>query len=162
MNAEYALIVFFKLLNFAVLVGIFLYVWHRYVKDRVISEFEKARAYLASLSREVVLLQRETKKLAKKYNQDELERDALKERLHLWQAAIQAEQHELSKRKAEQLRQLEITTQEQLQRVHQYRLYCAVQKEAIEQLRTQLQEQYSAPEDQEKVITNIVNRLDAA
>lgn len=162
MNADMALIIFFRLVNFAVLIGIMIYLWRRFGSSFVMAEFKKGHAYLASLTQTYTLLKKEDRSIKKKYKDDELERSELKERLFAWRDAIQKEQQKLDAQKKERVHALQERMKEQLHRVQEYRLYRQIQNEAVSEVRDRLSTQYSSSDAQKQLIESIMKRLDAA
>lgn len=162
MNAETITVVFFKLFNFAVLIGIFLYVWRRYGSSLLLAEFEKAKAYVVSLVNDSRLLQQKDKTLCMQYDQQEAERAELKERLFAWKKSIEKERKILHERKQDRIKNVQARMKEQIHRVQENRLYRIVQKEAIEQVRATLKKQYESSDAQNKFINTIVKQLDVA
>ncbi len=162
MSVETITVVFFRLFNFAVLVGIFAFVWRRYGSALLLQEFEKAKAYLVSLANDARLLQQQDKKLRMQYEQENAERVELKERLFAWKEAVEKEKKALDERKQDRIKSVQSRMKEQVYRVQENRLYRIVQKEAIEQVRATLKKQYESSDAQSKFITAIVKQLDAA
>lgn len=162
MNVETITVIFFRLFNFAVLVGIFAFAWRRYGSALLLQEFEKAKAYLVSLANDARLLQQKDKKLRMQYEQENAERAELKERLFAWKKSIEKEKKELDERKQDRIKNVQARMKEQIHRVQENRLYRIVQKEAIEQVRATLKKQYESSDAQNKCISSIVKRLDIA
>ena len=161
MNVDMLIIVFFRLLNFAVLIGIIVYLWHQYGREFVLAEFEKGKAYLVSLVNSSSLLRKVDKSIKKGYKDDEKERLELKERLLVWRDVMEKDKQDLELQKEERVAIVQERMKEQVRRVQEYRLYRQIQKEAIDEVRDTLQKQYDGSDAQNKVIQNIMKRLDA-
>jgi len=160
MNVDMLIIVFFRLLNFAVLIGIIVYLWRKYGRELVLAEFEKGKAYLISLASSSSLLRQEDKNMKRGYKDDEKERSELKERLLVWRDVVEKDTQNLEMQKQERVVIVQERMKEQVRRVQKYRLYRQIKKEAIDEVRDTLQKQYDGSDAQNKVIQNIMKRLD--
>ncbi len=162
MNVDQSVIIFFRLLNFAVIVGIMGYLWKRFGRSYVVTAYEKEQKYLEGLTRTHTILRQEERLVKKGIKADNAVRSTLKERLFVWREIIQKEQDALEVEKEHRTRMLAERLQKQVRRVNEYRLYCQIQKEAIDEVRTRLNKQYASAQKQEQVIESIMKRLDVA
>lgn len=162
MNVDQAVIIFFRLLNFAVLIGIMVYLWRKYGRLYVVAEYEKWQNYLTSLTQTYTLLHQEDRSIKRGYKNDEQERSELRERLFAWRDAVQKEESSLADEKEKRVHELGERMKEQAIRVQECRLYRQIQKEAVSEVRDRLSKEYSSSAAQEQVIGSIMKRLDAA
>ncbi len=160
MNVDQSILIFFRLLNFAVIVGIMGYLWKRFGRSYVVTAYEKEQEYLESLTRTHTVLRQEERLIKNGIKADNTDRSTLKERLFAWRETIQKEQDALEVEKEHRTRMLAERMQEQVRRVSEYRLYRQIQKEAIDEVRTRLHKQYASAQMQEQIIESIMKRLD--
>ncbi|EKD48639.1 MAG: hypothetical protein ACD_64C00213G0004 [uncultured bacterium] len=162
MNVDQMILIFFRLFNFAVVLGIFVHVWRRYGRTYIMAEYEKWHEYLIGLQQAYVRLHEEDTAVRNEYADDEQERSALKERLFAWRDAVQKQEQSLADEKEARENALNKRIKAQVHRVQEYRLYHQIQKEAIQQVRDRLREEYSSKAAQKQIVESILKRLDAA
>ncbi len=160
MNVDQSILIFFRLLNFAVIVGIMRYLWKRFGRSYAVTAYEKELEYFEGLTHTHTVLLQEERLIKKGVKADNAERFALKERLFVWREAVQKEQDALGVEKEQRTRMLAERMQEQVRRVSEYRLYHQIQKEAIDEVRNRLRKQYASVQGQQQVIESIMKRLD--
>jgi hypothetical protein len=78
----------------------------------------------------------------------------------VWRDVVEKDTQNLEMQKQERVVIVQERMKEQVRRVQEYRLYRQIQKEAIDEVRDTLQKQYDGSDAQNKVIQNIMKRLD--
>ena len=162
MNNDQIVVIFFRFLNFGVIVGIMGYLWKRFGRSYVVTAYEKEQEYVAGLTRSHAVLRQEKSLIQKGIKDDDAERSVLKERLFAWREVIQKEYNALEIEKENRTRILAERLQKQVRRVSEYRLYRHIQKEAVDEVRNRLCKQYASDQMQKRVIETIMKRLDGA
>ncbi len=162
MDDKQIILIVFRLLNFAVLLGMVVYLWKKYGRSLVVSEYEKEHESLKSLSTMHTVLHKQERDLQKIFTADTHERSTLKERLFIWREAIQKEQDELALEKEKRMQALNDRMNDQVKRVSEYRLYQQLQKEVIEQVRDRLRTEYATDAKQQEVLKSVMQRLERA
>ncbi len=162
MNVDQSILIFFRFLNFAVVIGIMGYLWKRFGRSYVVTAYEKEQGYFESLTRTHTVLRQEERLIKNGIKTDNTERSTLKERLFAWREGVQKEQDILEVEKENRTRILAERLRDQVRRVSEYQLYRQIQKEAIDEIRTRLHKQYASTQMQEQVIESIMKRLDVA
>ena len=158
MNGEMAIIVFFRLGNFALLLVIMQYLWRKYGRSVVYEEFEKAQKYLSDLIASYRQLQKEEELLKKAYESDEKDRTDLKERLHAWKNAVHSEQAAAQRVADERIAALQNIREQQVERVKEYRVYTHLKGYAIMQARQQLEKEFEKKAAQQQVLESVLKR----
>ena len=160
MGGNQTILIFFRLLNFAVLIAIMAYLWKRYGRSYVVDAYEQEHAHLEGLTRTHTVLRKEERLLKKGYGADDQERALLKERLFAWREAIQKEQDAQVHEKEQRIVLIEKRVHDQLKRVDEYRIYRGLKREAIDEVRGRLSKQYNSEQAQNQVMEEILKRLD--
>ncbi len=160
MNGDQTILIFFRLLNFAVLIAIMAYLWKRYGRSYVVGAYEQEHAHLEGLARTHTVLRQEERLLKKGFGADDQERALLKERLFAWRETVQKEEDAQALEKEHRIALIEKRLREQLKRVDEYRVYRELKREAIDEVRTRLLKQYASVQAQEQAMEQMLKRLD--
>ena len=161
MNNGQIILIVFRLINFAVLIGIFWYLWRRFGKQYVQAGYDQQQDHLDTLARTHTVLRKEATSIKKTISGEDEERSSLKERLFMWRQAVSNEHASLQEHLDKRREQLDRRLKEQIQRVAEYRLYQAVRDEAIKEVRDQLSQQYAAKASQEMFVARIIQKMES-
>lgn len=159
MIAKQALVIFFELINFGVLIALMYYVWRRYGRSYMAKQFKVIQGYREGLHRTHTVLQQEKRLIKKQYMEENEEREYLKEQLFSWKDEIEKERHELEKEKELRQRMLKNRIERQIAQVEQHQLYSQLSQEAIQDARMELEQQYASKQAQEQFINDILQEM---
>lgn len=160
MVSKQIILIVFKLLNFAVLIGLFWWLWRRYGRSYMLEELNEQIQRQDGLQRTHTVLQQEKKLIAHSYHTEQQEREQLKERLSSWRDALERTRSEREQWRRERQEQLKERIAKQLHTVEQYQLYHQLYAQAIQDARMKLEKQYETANAQKQFMASMVKRLD--
>ncbi len=160
MSNPQIILIFFRLLNFAVLIGIFWYLWYRFGKPYLQAEYDVQIGHLDTLSRTHTVLRKEHSYIKKLIRAEDEDRAVLKERLFVWREAVGKEHEAMEVALDERRKKLDSSLKEQIARVSEYRMYTTVRGEALQELKQKLTKQFATEQSQERFISSLLKRMD--
>ncbi len=162
MNSSQTILIFFRLANFGVLIGIFWYLWKRFGRQIVQSAYNAQIDYLDTLSRTHTVLRKEHNNIKKTIRFEDEDRAMLKERLFTWRQAVDKEHYAMATALDDRKKKLDIRLKEQIARVSEYRLYQSVKGDALAEIKENLSSKFAAEKSQELFISKAMKRMESA
>lgn len=159
MVANQIVLIFFRLLNFAVLLGIFYFMWRRFGRQAVQDAFDQEEENLNALSRTHIMLRKENDYIKKAVRAEHEERTVLKERLFMWRDAVSKRHQAMERTLDERRKKLDARLSEQVERVGEFRLLKAVQDDVLLQAKKGFEDQYSSEETQQKMLELLFKKM---
>lgn len=129
--ANQIVLIFFKLVNFGVIIGLGWYLFKRYGLPDVKYNLQEQRAYLENLATMHRDLKQEQQMIEQQIVLDRQEQDVLKAHLMRWLARVDEENKKLMHQKEERKRKLQDLVIAQQKQIMQHRIFAAVMPQAL-------------------------------
>ena len=156
---EQMVIIFFKLLNFIVLLGLLLYISMVYVLPALKKQLVSYREYLEGLNLSHRALQKDTRLVKKGMSDDEQQQEQLKELVKQWQSAVNKQRNAIVHERDERKKILEKSFAEHRKQMALYRTYKQVMPDSIEQARQKLIKEFAHNAVQQQFIRKVIGDL---
>lgn len=151
--------IFFRLLNFALLIGVLIYIYKKYIHASLQQAVRQKQIHKEGLQHKENTLQEEWHQLAVHQQAADAYIAQLKERIAVWQQYIQEQQQRREREHQQQC----LKQKERIAVQHSYiqseQLKRLVVPEAVEQATKELQKQFASPEAQRQFIASITQNL---
>ncbi len=128
---NYFVLVFFKLLNFGVIIGLAWYLFKRYGLPTVQQGLIEYRAYFEGLATTHRSLQEEELMIEQQIIKDRKEQDLLKERLMRWLANVDDQNKKLIIEREERKKKIQELTSIQQKQITQHRIFSTIMPQAL-------------------------------
>lgn len=138
-SGEQIVLIFFRIINLGVLIGLFFYLYKRYGLPVIKQNYDTYRSYFQTLLHTHYDLLRQERRVEKKIENDAKEQDALKERLMRWLASVDDQNKLLSIDREERKKKLKEQMMMQKKTITQNRILEIVTSDALAQARTTLE-----------------------
>lgn len=158
-HVKQLIIVSFRLINFAVLIALILYLVKKYGLPLLAKSMQEHKDYFLGLTSTHQRLKKEQQLLEKKIVDDQQEQFSLKERLMRWLASVDDQKKKLHALKDERKKMLKERMLFQQKQVARHRLYHAVMADALAQARNTLENQSATPQAQKEMFDAIAQAL---
>lgn len=156
---ENIILIIFRLLNFAVLMGLAWYLGKRYGWPALRAARDAYYLYFHNLSRSHTQLLKEHEYLLDQKEQDRQESTRLKERLMRWRAAVDERDNVVARERLQRIEKAKERILLQQKTVAQSQLYAQVIPQAIKQARISLAGQAKTDSAQERMFQKIMTVL---
>lgn len=156
---ENLILVFFKLLNFGIIIGLIGYAIHKYAVPMLRESRDAAIAFFQQLTNKHDQRLKEYEGVLNQIAQDEAEYARLKERLMRWRADIDEKK---AREHAEQSGRIEAARKRieiQQQTIMENRLYARIMPQAIKHARQQMSKEFGSKEKQQQMFEKIISQL---
>ncbi len=157
--AEQVTIVFFRLINFGVLIGLGWYLAKKHLLPIIRQQLAAYVAYFNGLRKTHRMLKQEQRVIAYAIDEDCKEQAELKERVMSWKAQVHEHNEQLYQEREQRRQVLQKSISLQVKQVAQYRLYKAVMPEAMQEARRQLTQQFAQEGAQQRVLRSIITMM---
>lgn len=124
-------LIFFKLVNFGVIIGLAWYLFKRYGLPDVHHSLQEQRAYLENLAMMHRDLQQEQQMIEQQIHDDRKEQDVLKEHLMRWLARVDENNKKLLLQREERKKKLQELVVAQQKQIMQHRMLATVLPQAL-------------------------------
>jgi hypothetical protein len=149
-------LIVFRIINFAVIIGIIGYLFKKYGLPEIREQLKAYWDYFEGLANTHRLLKKEQQMIDRTIVQNQKEQDVLKERLMRWRAHVDQQNNQLILEKDERAKKLRAIMVEQQRQINQHRIFKKIMSPAIAQARATWQEQAKDKSVQHKVIATII------
>ena len=153
---ELIIIIFFRLLNFAVLLGLAFYLCGVYLFPTLKEQLAKCKEYLAGLRRAHLSLKKDERMLKKEIVTDREWQSELKEKLLQWRSVVHDQRKQLKQDRDARKQILQQRMEEHKHRVGLYRLYKVVTPEAIIDARKLLEKKFASDDLQKRFVQTVI------
>jgi len=148
--------IFFRLLNFAVLVGLAVLFYHRVIGPLIADALQKNKLQADALTiRHNQLISEEGRLIKQFENQNEL-CIYLLEKIKKWKKSYDAQQQHADQMHKKARINAEKKSQQQVQWLEKNRLFTQVKNNTINKMSAELKDQFSEPEAQKKFLVDVL------
>lgn len=151
--------IFFRVINFVVILGLAYYLYKRYFKNRIDDKMTQKEALLKGLEEQGYFLEGKAHDFEMQLKEQEVTGNLLKQKLQDWNEAVQQDHHKRDQEQRLYADQANERVQEKNKILAQHALQKAVLPDVLEQTRNELKIQFSASSHSKKYVHDIIQRL---
>lgn len=151
--------ILFRLINFAVILGLAYYLYRRYFKNRIDDKMTQKEALLKGLEEQGYFLEGKAHDFEMQLKEQEITGNLLKQKLHDWNEAVEQDNHKRDQEQRLYAAQINERVQKKNKILAQHVLQKEVLPDALSQAGNELKKQFSAPSDSKKYVHDIIQRL---
>ncbi len=156
---DHIIIFFFRFLNFAILIAIGHYLWKQYGQLMLYEHKEHKEDYLKALDHTYTAVKKEYHLLKEDMHGQERDRTYLKEQLFAWRDAVFEKNKYIELMKKKRIDQLATRLKEQIARSKEYELYHSVKKDALDDVKKKLTQQFSSESAQHAFVKVSIKKM---
>lgn len=151
--------IFFRVINFVVILGLAYYLYKRYFKNRIDDKMTQKEALLKGLEEQGYFLEGKAHDFEMQLKEQEVTGHLLKQKLQDWNEAVQQDHHKRDQEQYLYAAQANERVQEKNKILAQHALQKAVLPDVLEQTHNELKKQFSASSHSKKYVHDIIQRL---
>lgn len=151
--------IFFRVINFVVILGLAYYLYKRYFKNRIDDKMTQKEALLKGLEEQGYFLEGKAHDFEMQLKEQEVTGNLLKQKLQDWNEAVQQDHHKRDQEQRLYSDQANERVQEKNKILAQHALQKAVLPDVLEQARNELKIQFNASSHSKKYVGDIIQRL---
>lgn len=152
--------IFFRIFNFALLIGIFYYLFNKYVKSSLEEKMSQKESLVKGLEEQGYMLEGKQHELEVRLSAQARKNAQLQERINEWQTAVQDEHKKNEIEYATIVQAMSVRMQYKNEQIKQDRLTKKVVPLALQHARTALQQKFSDQENGHRFIQNLIAKLE--
>ncbi|HZW61697.1 MAG TPA: hypothetical protein VFF04_05730 [Candidatus Babeliales bacterium] len=157
---ETTISIIFKLLNFAVLIGLFVYLFKNYFLDSIKEQMNAKEQFLADLKHQKEALKEQQKKLEQQIEAQDIVCADFGNKIERWQAAVHEE--EIKKQKMREQLHAKLTKKIEYQ-AHQLsveKIEKIIEPQALEHAKATLEKEFTAAPAGQRFIEQLINYME--
>lgn len=151
--------IFFRLVNFVVIISLATYIYKRYFKNRVDEKMTYKEVLLKGLEEQGYFLEGKAHDLDMRLKEQEMTGDLLKQKVHDWNEAVILEQH----KQRDAYASYAALAAEHMQKKNELLAHHVIQKEvfphALVLAQKELQQKFAGPDTSKQFVHTIITRL---
>lgn len=151
---------FFRIFNFALLIGIFYYLFNKYVKSSLEEQMNQKESLVKGLEEQGYMLEGKQHELEVHLAAQERKNAQLKERISEWYTAVQHENKKNELEYAARVQVMNAHIEYKNEQIKQDRLTRKVVPLALQRARVALQQKFSDQEQGNRFIQNLIAKLE--
>lgn len=151
--------IFFRVINFAVILGLAYYLYKRYFKNRIDDKMTQKEALLKGLEEQGYFLEGKAHDFEMQLKEQEITGNLLKQKLQDWNEAVAKDHHKRDQEQRLYAAQTNERVQEKNKILAQHALQKEVLPDVLEQARHELKKKFSASSHSKKYVHDIIQRL---
>lgn len=159
MIISHFIIVFFKLVNFGIILFLGAYLFKRYVVPSIRAQMQADTHMFASLQKSYHMLMRHYQLLDKEIEDDRYVQADLKQKIMRWRAHLKQKERELEDERVRRTKRLAHLVARQEKEISTQLLYQQILPTAVNQARDQLEKEFAQESAQEQYLNRVMHKI---